>query len=52
MDEWINRERCTIFPHMSGISLNEVVNVAKYLVIVAIDGAVKDKEKGDGPATR
>lgn len=37
LESFINRERYTTFPKMSGPGLNEMVSVAKYLVILAVE---------------
>lgn len=37
LEYFINRERYPAFPKMSGPGLNEMVGVARYLVILAVD---------------
>ncbi|XP_005109110.2 protein disulfide-isomerase TMX3, partial [Aplysia californica] len=37
VQQWVNRERYASFPLMSGPGLNEMVNAARYLVILAVD---------------
>lgn len=45
LDSWINGERYQAFPKISGGNINDVAEMGKILVIVAIDENDKEKEK-------
>ncbi|KAK7492196.1 hypothetical protein BaRGS_00016493 [Batillaria attramentaria] len=43
LQRWINSERYTAFPEVMGGSLNEMVDVKKYLVMVVINPEIKNR---------